>query len=81
MDTKTEIRNFLLSHVKTYDLQDDDDFFELGLVNSLFAMQLVLFVENKFSITVDGDDLDVKNFNTISAIDSLIKRKTTVNLT
>jgi methoxymalonate biosynthesis acyl carrier protein len=56
---RTSIRNFLSEHITSYDLQDDDDFFALGLANSLFAMQLVLFVEQEFDISIDGDDLGI----------------------
>jgi methoxymalonate biosynthesis acyl carrier protein len=73
---RTSIRNFLSEHITSYDLQDDDDFFALGLANSLFAMQLVLFVEQEFDISIDGDDLNLDNFKTINAITDLVKRKT-----
>ena len=76
MDTKAEIRQFLRKHFKDYNLRDDEDIFSLGFVNSLFAMQLVLFVEQTFHITVEDDDLDIDNFRTINALASLIQRKT-----
>ncbi len=75
---KTEIREFLSEHITDYELQDSDDYFEMGLVNSLFAMQLVLFVEQEFAISVEGDDLDFSNFRTINAIADLVERKTAV---
>lgn len=73
---KDIIRNFLLEHINDYALQDGDDIFALGLVNSLFAMQLVLFVEQEFDITIDGEDLDFNNFRTVNAIERLVKTKT-----
>lgn len=73
---KETIRNFLLEHITPYDLQDGDDIFELGLVNSLFAMQLVLFVEQEFDITIDGEDLDFASFRTVNAIHALVQAKT-----
>jgi acyl carrier protein len=54
---------------------DDEDLFASGLVNSLFAMQLVLFVEKEFSIKVDNEDLDLDNFRSVSAITGFIQRK------
>jgi methoxymalonate biosynthesis acyl carrier protein len=39
-------------------------------------MQLVMFVEQEFSFTVDNEDLDIENFRTIKAIAHLIERKT-----
>lgn len=76
MDEKKEkIRAFLLSVIRSRNLQEDDDIFALGFVNSLFAMELVLFVESEFRITVENEDLDYENFKTINAIASFIERK------
>ncbi len=74
-EIKTKIRQFLTRHFRNYDLQDDEDIFALGFVNSLFAMKLVLFVEKEFEITVDDQDLDIDNFRTINAITNLVMRK------
>jgi len=74
-EVKEKIRQFLASYFKDYDLQDDEDIFALGFVNSLFAMQLVMFVEQEFNITVDNEDLEIDNFRTINALAELIERK------
>jgi acyl carrier protein len=74
-EIKTSIRQFLARHFRNYDLQDDEDIFALGFVNSLFAMQLVLFVENEFGITVEDQDLDIDNFRTINALTALVTHK------
>jgi acyl carrier protein len=76
MDSKAAIRQFLAKFFKDYHLQDDEDIFSLGFVNSLFAMQLVLFVEQTFHITIDDEDLAIDNFRTINALANLIQRKT-----
>ncbi|MEM7535284.1 MAG: phosphopantetheine-binding protein [Chloroflexota bacterium] len=75
---KTEIREFLSEHIPNHELQDSDDFFDMGLVNSLFAMQLVLFIEQEFDVEIEGDDLDFSNFRTINAIAGLVERLTLV---
>lgn len=72
---KETIRDFLLEYITEHDLQDNDDIFALGLVNSLFAMQLVLFVEQEFDIEIDGEDLDFSNFRTVNAVHELVQRK------
>lgn len=72
---KVNIRNFLSKYITNYDLKDDEDIFSLGFVNSLFAMQLVMFIEKEFKITVDNEDLDLKNFRNIKAIAELVERK------
>ena len=77
--TSDEIRGktkaFITVHFKNYDLQDDDDIFSLGFVNSLFAMQLVMFVEKEFGLKVHDDDLDIDNFRSLNAVLDLVNRK------
>lgn len=72
---KEQIKTFLSSAVPNAEIGDDEDIFASGYVNSLFVMQLVLFVEKKFDIALDNDDLDVDNFKTISAIATLVEQK------
>jgi methoxymalonate biosynthesis acyl carrier protein len=73
--SKTKIREFLSRFFRNHELQDCEDIFALGFVNSLLAMQLVAFVEMEFSITVGDEDLDLDNFRSIDAINGLIERK------
>lgn len=75
-DRKAKIKEFLSRFFRNHELQDEEDIFALGFVNSLLAMQLVSFVEKEFRITIDDDDLDLDNFRTIAKIDQLIARKT-----
>jgi acyl carrier protein len=58
-------------------IRDEDDVFALGFANSLFAMQLVAFVEGEFRIEIDSDDLEIDNFRSIAAISGLVERKVT----
>lgn len=74
-EIKTVIRQFLAGTFKNYELEDNEDIFALGFVNSLFAMQLVLFVEKNFNITVANEDLELDNFRTIEALTNLVARK------
>jgi len=74
-EIKQQIRTFLAKHFKNYDLQDDEDIFSLGFVNSLFAMQIVLFVEQQMGISIANEDLELDNFRTINAMTNLIIRK------
>ncbi|RCJ36602.1 D-alanyl carrier protein [Nostoc punctiforme NIES-2108] len=76
-EIQAKIKNFLAKFFGNHDLQPDEDIFALGFVNSMFAMQLVLFVEQEFQITIENDDLELENFRTINSIVNLIERKTT----
>jgi acyl carrier protein len=60
------------------DIAPGDDIFALGFGNSLFAMQLVAFVEKEFNIGIESDDLEMDNFRSIQAIARLVDRKLTL---
>ncbi len=75
MDSKQQIREFVSRFFRGHDLQDGEDIFATGFVNSMFAMQLVNFVEQTFGITVESDDLEIDNFRSIDAIAALVERK------
>lgn len=75
-DAPDRIRAFVSDHLQAVAFADTDDLFGDGLVNSLFAMQLVLFLEQEFSIEVTNDDLDLDNFRSVAAMAGFIARKT-----
>ena len=74
-DVRLRTRQFFSTFFKRIDLKDDTDIFALGVVNSLFAMQLVMFLEKEFQVGIENDDLDFDNFKSIDAIAGLIGRK------
>ncbi|HEY0737646.1 MAG TPA: acyl carrier protein [Herpetosiphonaceae bacterium] len=74
-DIKANTRDFMAKSFPAREIDDDQDIFALGFVNSLFAMQLVMFVENEFGIAVEDDDLDIDNFRSINAIANLVESK------
>ena len=77
-DVKLRIREFFSGFFANVDLQDDSDIFSLGFVNSLLAMQLVVFLEQEFRVSIENDDLDFANFSNINAIANLVGRKNPV---
>ena len=73
---KQAIRHFILSSVALAQLDDDANLFEAGIVNSLFAVQLLTFVEKTFAIEVGMDDLDIENFKSVNATAAFVQRRT-----
>lgn len=71
---KQNIREFLENFISEEDFADDDDIFELGLVSSLMAMQLVLFVEKTLGIRVESEDLNLDNFRSIDRMDAFMQK-------
>lgn len=52
----------------------DVDLFAAGLVSSLFALELVMHLEQSFGVTVAGPDLTLDNFRTVEAMIALVLR-------
>ena len=54
---------------------DDDDIFQVGGATSLFAMELVLFIEEGLGVALEDDDLKRENFSTLNAMMRLVDGK------
>ena len=70
-----EIKQFILRVSRRESIADEEDIFEGGIVNSLFAMQLIIFLEKQFNIHVDGKELKQDNFKNIKSIVAYIINK------
>jgi acyl carrier protein len=57
------------------ELKADTRLIDKGFVDSMGIMELVSFIEKKFGIELEMDDMTMDNFATISAISDLIARK------
>lgn len=74
-EIKDTVRRFISHSLNITELNDDDNLFESGIVNSLFAVQLMTFIEKAFGIEVAMDDLDIANFKSLSATAAFVTRK------
>lgn len=72
---KEKVTSFILSSIKVANLGEDDHLFESGIVNSLFAVQLMTFLEKAFQIEIGMDDLDIENFKSIKATAAFVVKK------
>ncbi len=70
-----KVRDFICKVTRKQELKDDDDIFEGGIINSLFAMQLVLFLEKQFNIRINGTELKRDNFKNINTIVKFLEEK------
>ncbi|MCY8072881.1 acyl carrier protein [Bacillus inaquosorum] len=79
MNLHEQIREYIEQNLVVFDdeieLTNDDHIFEMGFVNSLFAMKLVTFLEQNFGFQLDNEDLDIANFSTVNRIVTLIEKK------
>lgn len=76
---KDIIRSYILENLHVPDIEDDCDIFASGMANSLFAIELMTFLESTFNIKVTMDDLDIENFKTVEATSRFVQRKKEVN--
>lgn len=79
MEIKTKIREFIEANLMVFDdeanFSDEDNIFEMGYVNSLFAMKLLNYVEGEFDIMVENEEMDIQNFSSVNRITELIQKK------
>lgn len=77
-EIKGRVKAFLNRFFRNHEIKDDEDMFSLGFVNSLFSMQLVMFLEKEFNIKIDNNDLDMENFKTINSIVFFVQKKSSL---
>ncbi|MER6829040.1 acyl carrier protein [Streptosporangium sp. NPDC000563] len=70
---RRQILDFLQERIKT-EVAVDRDLFASGLVNSMFAMELVVHLEQRYGIAILGEDLKLDNFRTVERMASLVLR-------
>ena len=68
------IREYIMEHIDE-EVEDNTDIFDEGLVNSLFTIDLVTFIEREFSVKITMDDLSMENLNTIDNIVTFVSSK------
>lgn len=75
-DVRVRIREYLERTTRHPNLRDDQNIFEDGIVNSIFAVELVIFIEEQFGVAIENEDLDLANFASIEALTNFVTRKT-----
>ena len=74
MTTQEQILAFLQKKTKSKTLDCDTDLFKNKLVDSLFALEIVVFVENTFHIKLKHRDITADNFSSVNKIAALVER-------
>ena len=73
--TTSELISMLSNRLKTL-VRPEQDLFADGMINSMFALELVVQIENKFNVAVEGRDLDMANFRSVNTMADLVRRLT-----
>ena len=53
----------------------DDSFLENGIVDSLGVVELVTFIEGKYDIAVNDEEIVPDNFDSVNKIAAFVRRK------
>lgn len=69
-----EIMGFITNRFPQAQIGETEDIFSLGYINSLFAMELVMFIEKTFAVTIPNAELRIDNFRTTKAMTELVER-------
>jgi acyl carrier protein len=79
MDTSIIIRDYIVDNILNG--QDDpplsveDNLIESGIIDSLGIMSLLMFIEEKFAIAINPDDLIPENFSSVQSITCTVDRQ------
>jgi len=79
-DQNTAVREFIFKKfplARKQAMKDSDALLESGMLDSQGVLEVVTFIEEKFSINVVDDDLVPENFHTIDRIAAFVQKKTT----
>jgi len=57
------------------DLTSDDNLFETGALDSTGVMDLIIFIQEKFGVTVEVEEVIEENFESIRAVEKMIEAK------
>jgi len=76
---REEVRGFIFKNFLFEDsgdsLDDNDSFLEKGIIDSTGMLELVVFLEEKFGVRVEDDELVPENLDSVARLVSFISRK------
>jgi len=72
--TEKKIMDFFIEKGKGDGLGYDTDLFTGGYINSLFAFEMVVYIEEAFGVKIADKEITEDNFRSIAAITAMINR-------
>ena len=78
-DIKKNLRNYIIENFLFGDTEtefaDIDSFMEIGIIDSTGILEIITYIEEKFNIKIEDDELIPENLDSISNIVNFIDRK------
>ena len=82
MNAKEQVRQYIAENFLFSDdgcsLPDDASFLEEGIVDSMGIMELVMFVEETFGVTIEDHEITPDNFDSVNKLAHYIHSKQAV---
>ncbi len=81
-DSKDKIKAFIVDNFlfgNEDGLKDETSFLEEGIIDSTGVLELVTFLEEEFSISVDDEELIPQNLDSINNVTAYVQRKINSN--
>ena len=77
-ELKDKIRTFVVENFlfgNNENLEDTTSFLEEGIIDSTGVLELVTFIEEEFSITVEDEELIPENLDSICNVTAYLEKK------
>ncbi|MEA2108164.1 MAG: acyl carrier protein [Pseudomonadota bacterium] len=77
-EIKSKIRDFIVENFlfgSADELNDDSSFLDGGIIDSTGVLELVEFLEEDFSISIDDEELVPENLDSINNVAAFLKNK------
>ena len=81
-DVEDMIRKYIAENIlfsgNVYPYPDNTSFLSEGIIDSMNVLELVMFVEEKFGVTVADQDIVPDNFDSVTKLANYIRRQVSV---
>lgn len=79
MDINSQLKSYIAQNLlfsdNGFDYEDNDSFLEQGIVDSTGVLELVLFVEETFGMSVQDSEITRENFDSVNKLTTFVQRK------
>jgi len=73
-NVKQMIRNYITDNLanKEIEFSDTESLYDNGVLDSLKILQLVMFLQNEFQVSLSPTEMQIEDFETIDSITELV---------
>jgi acyl carrier protein len=79
MNTEERIKHFILEELQhgnsKLQIDSEEELISSGVIDSLALLRLIVFIEERFGVTVEDGDVVPDNFETVNSIKAFVEKK------